>query len=199
MTSQNNSSDSDSAPDGTAAPQPSKARDIVVVAVVAIIALMLGVNLFVWLDDGDDSPIEGMELPALTLEVAPGEGEAIDLADLRGKAVVMDFWAEWCTACKAQMPLLEALAADESLAQDVKFLSVNVDVEDQREKVERFLGDRPLAMKTVLDTGAAQQWFRIVRLPTLVFVDSSGVVAHVSEGVHDEGELRSLIDDTVRR
>lgn len=179
-----------------AAGPPSTTRDIVVVAAVALLALMLGVNLFVWIDDGESTGgVEGQSLPSITFEVA-GTTEAIELASFEGQPLVIDFWAEWCTACKSQMPRLEALAADDDLGGQVQFLSVNVDVDDEErpQKVAPFLEGRPAAMTTVLDSGPAQQWFEVVRLPTLVFIDAQGTVVEVSEGVHSEEELRAKIE-----
>ena len=174
--------------------QPSKARDIVVVAVVALIALMLGVNLFVMFDDSESAARVGEQVPDFGWQ-SVSDDEPVELADFRGKVVVLDFWATWCTACEAQMPVLEKLAADEALGGQVEFVAVNVDAdsEDRFEKVERFVLDRPLALTTVIDDGPAQSWFGIARLPTVVVIGPDGEVSEISEGVHDEDSLRAYI------
>ena len=54
------------------------------------------------------------------------EGKAVSLSDLRGKTVMLNFWATWCAPCQYEMPLLQALADDENkAAQGLVLLTVN--------------------------------------------------------------------------
>lgn len=175
-----------------------KRRDVVTVAVAAMIAMMLGVNLFVFLDDSDGE-ITGGTAPGFELPVMEHDGETVALDDHRGRVVLIDFWATWCPPCRDQMPELEKIADDPELADDVAVLSVNTDPseEDRHERIEQFKEDEQLTMSTLLDDGSVQAAYRAGTIPTLVVVDPAGDVAYVSEGIHDEQKLRELIADAI--
>lgn len=188
-----------SLPDENAQPaagsgEKSKTRDIITVAIVGIVAVMLGVNLFVMLDDADPDEYVGETAPSFTLP-AFESGETVALEDYRGKVVVMDFWAHWCGSCRQQMPILDRLGHDSDLVDDVIVLSINIDDEsaDRRENVKKFLDETGFTLSTLLDDGMAQNSYEISVLPTLVIVDADGAVAYRSVGVHDESNLRKLI------
>ncbi len=185
--------------------QPSLGRDIVVVAVVAIIALMLGVNLFVLFDDSeqgvalfDSSPgaaIVGEQAPDFELPVF-GEEKIVTLEKYRGRVVVLDFWATWCPPCRDQMPELQTVSTDPSLADDVVILSINTDRDETErdEKVAQFLDDVDVTLPTLMDTGAVQSAYQVGTIPTLVVIDPQGEVDTFSPGVHDADELHRLIE-----
>src|SRR5688572_27422698 len=66
-------------------------------------------------------PVPALTLPALT----SASGEKVDLASLKGKVVVLDFWAPWCGPCKHEMPVLNKLA--QKHAANVVVIGVLVD------------------------------------------------------------------------
>lgn len=176
------------------APKSQKRRDVLVVAIVAIIAVMLGANLFMLIDDGAGRALEGAEAPGFELPVF-GTDEQRALREYRGQVVVIDFWATWCPPCRDQMPALEKLANDPALADEVAVLSINTDpdTDDRADQIQQFLDEEELTLPTLVDTGAARSAYRVATIPTLVVVDPAGTVVHVSEGVHDEDTLRALV------
>ena len=64
------------------------------------------------------------------------DGSQVSLSDLRGKVVLLNFWATWCPPCKAEMPDLEALYREYGSAHD--FVVVGVNFQEERETVEKF-------------------------------------------------------------
>ncbi|MEM1349541.1 MAG: TlpA disulfide reductase family protein [Myxococcota bacterium] len=140
--------------------------------------------------------MQGTQAPAIEL-IEVGTRTPLALKDLQGKVVVLDFWATWCPPCLEQMPVMERLHRVQELSEKLTVLAVNMDDPEPNrvEMVERFLAERELTMRGVFDNGSASLAYDIRTIPTLVVIAPDGTVHHASSGVHDEDELRGLIED----
>lgn len=125
---------------------------------------------------------------------APGrDGATLRLADFRGRVVLLDFWASWCGACRNELPRLAALEKD---VEGLVVLAVNVDTE--RERVERFAASVRLPRRVVLDPkGAIAERFDIPAMPWQVLLGKDGRVLRAGRRVVDDAaalraELRRL-------
>jgi len=87
-----------------------------------------------------DRSFAGEAIPAVT--VSDPAGATLALGDLKGKPTLVNLWATWCVPCVAEMPLLNALAAE--LGDDVRVLTVSEDMKGA-ELVEPFFAERGLA------------------------------------------------------
>jgi uncharacterized protein (TIGR03435 family) len=105
-------------------------------------------------------------------------GASADWDALRGKVVVLEFWATWCAPCVASMPHLNQLAAELDPA---KFQFISVDDEDPK-VVQEFLTKRKMAGWAGVDTsGKVFKRFGIMPRPTTIIVDGKGrIVAATS-------------------
>jgi cytochrome c biogenesis protein CcmG/thiol:disulfide interchange protein DsbE len=105
------------------------------------------------------------------------DGDTIDSADLKGKVVVVNFWASWCIPCRLEMPSLEKLH-ERHAGDDLVVLGFDTDVVDDS-AVRRFLDDRgvtyPVGRATTLQRSA---FGGIPGIPTTFIVDRSGVIRH---------------------
>jgi thiol-disulfide isomerase/thioredoxin len=110
-------------------------------------------------------------------------GRVWRLADLRGKAVLINFWASWCEPCRAEMPSLQALAQAHG-PQQLVVLAVNF--KEPAATARRFVQRSELALPVLLDTDGAiaRQWGAKV-FPTTVLIDAEGRVHAVVRGEFD--------------
>jgi len=112
-------------------------------------------------------------------------GEKVRLSDLRGKPVIVNFWATWCRPCRAEMPALQATF--ERYGEDL--LVVGVDQGETGEVVGPFLDEFGITFPILMDEDmTVGRQYRILGLPTTFFIDSQGIV----RGVH-AGEINSAI------
>jgi thiol-disulfide isomerase/thioredoxin len=112
--------------------------------------------------------------------VVPGlGGDKLALASLKGKVVIMDFWATWCGPCRVQHPLYEKVKARFAANPDVVFLSMNTD-EDQS-AVKPFL-DANNWSKQVYFEGGLSEFLRVASIPTTIIIDRSGRVVNRMNG-----------------
>lgn len=166
-----------------------------------LIAALLVVNALTWLKPGQGSELIGKPAPELTLPAFPSAGSAdpagkVALSDLRGKVVLMDFWATWCPPCHKQMVQMVRLQKRRQ-AGDFVILSVNVNEPEKSRtaKVRGTLRRYDLAATTVMDDGRAQRLFGVTSYPTLVVIAPDGTVERVASGVHSAETLESWIKE----
>lgn len=107
------------------------------------------------------------------------DGKEFHLAELRGKPVVLNFWASWCVPCRAEMPVL--VRAWERHRAHVHFVGVNVldDPEDARRFVRQFRVPFPSVYDPKGDT---LRWYRVVGLPSTAFVTKDGRLLDLHAG-----------------
>jgi cytochrome c biogenesis protein CcmG, thiol:disulfide interchange protein DsbE len=138
-----------------------------------------------------NEPAPGFELPALT-------GDAtVSLADLRGKAVVVNFWASWCKPCKEESPYLEELWRDR---RGDGLVLVGVNEEDVSKDARRFARRNGLTYPLVRDkSGDLRDDYKLRGYPETFVIDRRGdVVEHVAGPVH-RGKLRDRFESAVAR
>jgi cytochrome c biogenesis protein CcmG/thiol:disulfide interchange protein DsbE len=131
----------------------------------------------------------GDGLPAVTL--FDWQGGAVDLAALRPRVMIVDFWASWCLPCREALPELNAIGQRHAAA-GLQVVAVNID--KARAAAETFLQSRvPTPAMTLLHdpTGAALARYGAAGMPALYVVDQRGVVRLVESGFTVE-ELRSV-------
>jgi cytochrome c biogenesis protein CcmG/thiol:disulfide interchange protein DsbE len=166
------------------------------VAVAAVLALL---GLLVWkVVAGGEADLTGSlragetpAAPVFRLDRLPGEGE-LALDELRGKAVVLNFWASWCGPCKEETPLLER-TWKRWRDRDVVFVGVNV--KDFRGDATEFLREYDVTYPNVYDgKGWTVGRFGVTGFPETYFLDAEGRVVYRVAGPVDESDLATGID-----
>jgi thiol-disulfide isomerase/thioredoxin len=99
------------------------------------------------------------------------QGDKLAMASLKGKVVILDFWATWCGPCRVQHPLYGKVKERFQGRDDVVFLSVNTD--ENRGVVAGFLEDNGWDKRVYFDDGLGAA-LRISSIPTTVLINKSG-------------------------
>jgi cytochrome c biogenesis protein CcmG/thiol:disulfide interchange protein DsbE len=138
-------------------------------ALVAVAGLL---GLLVWrLTHQTHPPKIGGPAPNFTLRRIDGSGK-LDLASLRGKPVVINFWASWCVPCKGEAKMLEQ-AWRQYRSQGVVF--VGIDYHDVKSDARTFLTHHGITYPTVQDgSGMIGDRYGLTGVPETYFVDRSG-------------------------
>jgi cytochrome c biogenesis protein CcmG, thiol:disulfide interchange protein DsbE len=111
--------------------------------------------------------------PAPQLVVRAFDGSTLRLSDLRGRPVVLNFWASWCAPCRQEDPALQAAAREH--AGQVQFVGVDVQDSDTAARAYEAATGHPYPVGSLLSGDASA--FGVTAPPTTVFVDGGGVVA----------------------
>jgi cytochrome c biogenesis protein CcmG/thiol:disulfide interchange protein DsbE len=131
-------------------------------------------------------PKIGSPVPDFVLSTT--DGRKISVNQLRGKAVVINFWATWCVACLEEMPLLQA--ATVNYPEDVVVLAVNV-AEDVK-KVSQFQKLNEFSFPILLDLdGKVANTFGVFGYPATYFVDKEGIIRYQQIGQMNETKLNN--------
>jgi peroxiredoxin len=101
-------------------------------------------------------------------------GGDLRLSDLRGRPVVLNFWATWCTPCRTEMP--EFVRLDQSAGTDGPRV-VAVDLQEAVGPVQAFVDEFGMRFPTLFDrSGAVARAYRVNQLPVTVIIDREGIV-----------------------
>ena len=137
------------------------------------------------------SDFEGRPAPDFTLTDLAGK--PVKLSSLRGKVVLLDFWATWCGPCRIEMPRVQKLHR-EFRAKGLVVYGVNVG--EGAAKVRPFLTKNSYTFPILLDREkSVMEKYGVNGIPTLVIVDRKGTVHSYFVGVREDSVLRNAIAD----
>lgn len=161
---------------------------------ILVLALLVAAGLAghrIWrIASGSPPPRAGTEAPVFSAERL--DGGTLELDHLRGKVVLLDFWATWCPPCVASMPGLDRV--HRALA-DRGFTVVGVNQEpDEAPKVRAFVAREGLAFPVVMDPGDISERYGVYTLPTSYLVDKRGVIRQAYRGVVSERRLEQAVE-----
>lgn len=122
------------------------------------------------------------------------DGEQVALTEMRGKPIVLDFWATWCPPCRAELPLIEKLRAE--FNGKVAFYGVN---DEESGTVKNFVKKNGYELTTLMDSKRqVHRQYGVSAIPTVLVIDSQGVIKTHFIGGRSEAVLRKAIQSTLQ-
>ncbi|WP_312921674.1 TlpA family protein disulfide reductase [Empedobacter brevis] len=130
-----------------------------------------------------ESAIQPKSEANYTFEMVYADGRLVNMEDLKGKVVFMNFWATWCPPCIAEMPSIQQLY--DKVKDDEEIVILTVEVEGKRDKVAKFMERKKLSLPVVYPNSSIPTEFFNGSLPTTVILDKKGNIAHTTMGMAD--------------
>lgn len=142
---------------------------------------------------GDSQATLTVGEPAPDFTLTTLTGQQIRLSDLRGRPVVVNFWATWCTPCRREMPDFQAIY-DREQGNGLAVLGVNVG--ESRIGVSEFVQSLNLSFPILIDEReTVQVAYKILPLPATFFIDRAGVI----RGIYQFQMSRMQMETEVQR
>jgi thiol-disulfide isomerase/thioredoxin len=139
--------------------------------------------------------------PAIDFEAKNLQGEVVKLAQLKGKVVVLDFWATWCGPCKQAFPYVQKVYEKYKDNPDVVILAVNTWENEsgfaRQQAVKKFLEENKYTFPVVYDESGVVEKYKVEGIPTQFFIDRKGVIQFKTVGFEGPGmepEMAMKID-----
>jgi peroxiredoxin len=130
-------------------------------------------------------------------DLASRDGGRVELSDLSGQVVMVNFWATWCGPCREEMPHLEALHQRYS---NLGFTLLGVNVEEDSSGADAFLTETPVSFPILFDPeNQVSELYNVIAMPSTVLIDKSGNMRYIHHGYkpgyeHDyQSQIRALI------
>jgi thiol-disulfide isomerase/thioredoxin len=136
-----------------------------------------------------------VQAPAFSL---PGQHGIVALDSLRGKVVLVDFWASWCVPCHRSFPWMSGL---HERYKDKGLVIVAIDLDKSRDAAEQFLAQHPAPFRVAFDpAGTTAEAYHVSGMPSTYLVAPNGEIrySHIGFDSKKTAELEALVQESCR-
>ncbi|TMU84327.1 redoxin domain-containing protein [Bacillus sp. BHET2] len=183
---------------------------------LAIVALLIGIFLVNFIQDQQEKKAreeaaelanESMDLSNAKQGLSKGDrapefqlstldGKSVKLSDLKGKKVILNFWATWCPPCKAEMPHMQKYYETRAEKENVEILAVNLtSMDDGKKAVQQFVEGYELTFPILMDEkGEIGDRYRAITIPTTYMIDTTGTIQHKIIGPMNEEMMGKMVE-----
>ncbi len=152
-------------------------KNIVLNWVLPVVLLVAGIAGLQWLRAPEVALDDGGLAPGFAL--MDSEGAPVQLADFRGRDVIVNFWGTWCGPCRAELPGLNRFARKNP---EVAVLGLAIDSGDPK-TLKRAKKKMGIEFTVLEATGKAKRDYGVRSVPTSFHIDPDGVLRHSHVGV----------------
>ncbi len=127
------------------------------------------------------------------------DGKTLSLSDLKGKGVIVNFWATWCPPCRAEIPEMIELQKEHG----DKFTFIGVAINDQEDKVNGFVSQKGINYPIAMDNGLSTLYGKLIQggltsVPTSFVIDKNGNIVDIIVGMADKSTFADAIQKTIQ-
>jgi cytochrome c biogenesis protein CcmG/thiol:disulfide interchange protein DsbE len=138
---------------------------------------------------------EGRVVPDFSLKDT--KGNTIRLSELKGKVVLIEFWATWCEACREAIPDLIEIYKN-NRERDFEFLAVSIDEgPDARERVIQFIKEHGIPYKVAISGISLSERFGVYTIPSIFLINKEGILVKKYPGYFPDMAVK--IDKEIKR
>ena len=157
----------------------------------SFLAILLIVVAVQWATDSDDSAEDVLSLPPVTLTTL--DGEEFQLTAIVGQPTVVNFFASWCSPCRAELPEFQEVSVE--VAGSVDFIGINTRETDV-DGAATLIAEAGVTYTVLVgDEGEVFEAIGGLGMPTTAFVNAAGEVVEVHSGILTAGDLRAKISE----
>ncbi len=167
----------------------------------ALVVVVIGLLVLLGIGLANRAPVTGRSgftrigKPAPEFKLSLFEGGMVDLADYRGKPIVINFWASWCGPCRIEAPILEGLW-QAYRDQDVQF--IGVDIQDAEADSLKYLREFGITYPNGLDAdGRITVDYGVIGIPVTFFINRKGIVERRWVGAVSETRMTQWVQELV--
>lgn len=153
--------------------------------------VVIAVFAYQWFAGSGGGPRTDTTAPEFALPVVGDSGQ-FSLASARGKPVVVEVFASWCSACRSNAPVFSEVSRAER-KRDVHFLGISLDESPRAALAAKTEWQLPYPVLSDRD-GKFARAYGITRLPTFVLIDADGIVREVHSGPARKAELEGWLE-----
>ncbi len=160
-------------------------------AFILFALFICGAALVFTMTDPADVAVVGSAVP--DFELQDMSGKIWKLSDLKGKTVLVHFWATWCTTCETENPTLQRLYEAEQGNQ--KFVLLSILVRDDMERAKAYMREKRFTFPVLADTKAVSVQFGLRGVPETFLIDKNGILRDkvIGPNVWDTAEVRAAL------
>ncbi len=138
--------------------------------------------------------------PVPNFELNDLSGKTWNMSSLRGSAVLINFWATWCSPCRVEMPSINRLFKDN--AEEKNFQILTILYQDSPDNARAYFEQNGFGMPVLLDLGdAVADEFGLVGLPETFMIDKNGIIQqhHIGPVDFDAPNTRQFLDSLINK
>ncbi|MCM3386509.1 redoxin domain-containing protein [Ureibacillus chungkukjangi] len=190
-----------------------KKKAIGLVVVMALVVIMLGTYIKDQIEaseaiseqavsyemnlDQEEGLAKGQIAPDFTLKTIAGE--SVTLSELKGKKVVLNFWATWCPPCKKEMPHLQKYYKEDAKEDNVEIIAVNLTHTERSlnaiKTVQQFVESYNLTFPIpLMEEQGVDKLYQIITIPSTFMIDSEGRIQYHIVGPLDQDTIGEYVE-----